>query len=150
MSTFIHGGSGLVLDIGGRAHAALNMGDVVQINPLVSAAEDGYTTQDVDALNTGLSQVSLYGVVLGSAGKSTFAVGEDVLIRIVGVVRVAMAGAATAGNTVLLNPSNNNCVDSGGTAFAADASTVRIVGAAHETIAGAGLATCWFNGLSWG
>ena len=150
MSTFMFCGSGLELDIAGRAHGPLSRGDVVQINPLVTATADGYTTQNVDALNSGLSQVSLYGVVLGSNAKNTFAVGEDILIRIVGIVDVAMSGATTIGNTVGLTPGANNLTDTGGTAFQADAAASRVVGAAHTATVGAGIATCWFNGLAWG
>jgi hypothetical protein len=150
MSTFIHGGSGLVLDIAGKAHAELDLGDVVQINPLVTATESGYTTQVPDALNTCVSQVSLFGVVLGSNGKSKFALGEDVLIRVVGICKVNIADTASGiGQGVKLRASAMTAEGTAGTAVVLDASGVKLCAVAHT--AGTGLQTVFFNGMtSWG
>jgi len=150
MSTFIHGGSALQLDIAGRAHAALSRGDVVQIDPAVGATDDGLTTRAVGALNTCLDQVAPFGVVLGSNGKSTFAIGEDVLIRIMGVCQVNVQNTASGvGEGIQLRASNNDVEGTGGTTWEADASGVRICGVAHT--AGTGLQTVFFNGLTtWG
>ena len=149
MSTFIHGGSGLELDIGGKAHAALSLGDVVQINPYLAAADDGYSTQAVGALNTSASQAALFGVVLGSNGKSTFALGEDILIRMVGVCQVNVQNTASVLNQGIKLRASNNDVESAGAGFSGDASANRVCGVAHT--AGTGLQTVFFNGLStWG
>lgn len=150
MSTFIHGGSALQLDIAGRAHATLNRGDVVQIDPVVGSTENGLTTRAVGALNTCLDQVAPFGVVLGSNGKSSFAVGEDILIRILGVCEVNVQNTASAaGEGIQLRASNNDVEGTGGTTFEVDASGVRICGVAHT--AGTGLQTVFFNGLTtWG
>jgi hypothetical protein len=150
MSTFIHGGSGLVLDIAGKAHAELDLGDVVQINPLVTATESGYTTQVPDGLNTCVSQVSLFGVVLGSNGKSKFATGEDVLIRVVGICKVNVQNTASGiGEGVKLRPSAMTAEGTGNSNYLADASTAKICAVGHT--AGTGLQTVFFNGMtSWG
>jgi hypothetical protein len=150
MSTFIHGGSALQLDIAGRAHAALTRGDVVQIDPAVGATDDGLSTRDVGNLNNCLDQVAPYGVVLGSNGKSTFAIGEDVLIRIMGVCQVNVQSTASGiGEGIQLRVSNNSVEGTGGTTYEGDAATVRVCGIAHT--AGTGLQTVFFNGLStWG
>ena len=150
MSTFIHGGSALTLDIAGRAHAELDLGDVVQINPLVGATDDGLTTQVPDALNTCVSQVSLFGVVLGSNGKSKFATGEDVLIRVVGICKVNIQNTGSGvGEGVKLKAGAMTAEGTGNTTFLADASGAKICAVAHT--AGTGLQTVFFNGMtSWG
>ena len=147
MSTFIHGGSALQLDVAARAHAALSRGDIVQIDPAVSATDDGLTTR-VPVINDALGQVAPYGVVLGSNGKSTFAIGEDVLIRIMGVCEANMNTASVVGEKVVLRAATS--LQAGGdSAFTADASGTRLCGIAHT--AGTGLQTVFFNGLStWG
>ncbi len=154
MSTFIHGGSALTLDIAGKAHAALYRGDVVMINPAVGSAEDGYTTMD-PITGTALAQVAPFGVVLGSAGKSSFAIGEDILIRILGIVDVAMDPAAPSviGHGVKLKNAATHLSPLGNATWTADAINVRVCGVAH-TVSAAGndhMATVFFNGLStWG
>ena len=152
MSTFIHGGSALTLDVGAKAHAALSRGDVVEINPLVASGDDGYETRTLAAANTRAKQVSIVGVVLGSAGKSTFAIGEDVLIRIVGVCDAAFSGTTTISPTQVAVPNwaggANNFVATGEGVYSAPAANSRIVGVIHEARTGAGLAKVFINGLS--
>jgi len=150
MSTFIHGGSALKLDVGAKAHAALSRGDVVEINPLVGSADDGYETRDLPNANTRQKQVSILGVVLGSAGKSTFAIGEDVLIRLVGVCDAAFSASTTAGLLAVPNwdaPANNFVSTAAGT-YSAPSNHNRILGVIHETRSGAGLAKVFINSLS--
>ncbi len=155
MSTFMFGGSALALDIAGRAHAALEAGDVVMLDPEASSAADGLTTR-TPVVNAGVGQIAPYGVVLGSSGKSSFAVGEDILIRIIGVVNVKMNPASPsvvgelvqiAGGQTYLNPAG------GAGAFVATSATVRPCGMAH-TVSAAGTdnkADVYFNGLTtWG
>lgn len=149
MSTFTFGGSGLQLDIAGTAHQALSRGDVVGINPLVAGA--GVTTISVGDLDDRVQQATIYGVVLGSNGKSAFDTGEDVLLRIIGVCDAAFSAATTAGHAAQINPSANNLDDVAVGSFTANAAGVRTVGVVHETLAAAGVGSCWFNGLtSWG
>lgn len=150
MSTFIHGGSALALDIGARAHAALVAGDVVQINPLVGSAEDGMTTQAC-VVGTGPAQVAPVGVVLGSAGKSSFASGEDILIRVLGVVDAKFAGAVSAGHVAKMTNGATTLTSLTNDTWAANSNSTHIVAVAHETLTGAGTAQVYFNGLgSWG
>ena len=150
MSTFIHGGSALALDIGARAHAALVAGDVVQINPLVGSTDDGMSTQAC-IVGTGPVQIAPVGVVLGSAGKSTFALGEDVLIRVLGIVDAKFAGAVTAGHVAIMTNGATTLTSTTNATWAANSNSVHIVACAHETLAGAGTAQVYFNGLgSWG
>jgi len=150
MSTFTFGGSALQLDVAARAHAALSRGDVVQIDPAVGAADDGLSTRSVGNPNNCLDQVAPFGVVLGSNAKSSFDIGEDVLIRILGVCDVNVQNVASGiGEGLQLRVSNNNVEGTGGTTYEGDASTVRICGIAHT--AGTGLQTAFFNGLTtWG
>ena len=150
MSNFMFGGSALALDIAGRAHAALEAGDVVQINPLVGSTDDGLTTQDC-VVGTGPAQIAPIGVVLGSSGKSTFATGEDVLIRILGVVDAKFAGAVTAGHVAIMTDGARTLTSQTNATWAANSDSVHIVACAHETLGGAGTAQVYFNGLgSWG
>ena len=138
MSTFIHGGSALALDIGARAHAALVAGDVVQINPLVGSAEDGMPTRAC-------------GVVLGAAGKSSFATGEDILIRVLGVVDAKFAAAVSAGHVAKMTGGATTLTSMGNATWAANSNSDHLVAVAHETLTGAGTAQVYFNGLgSWG
>ena len=150
MSTFIHGGSALVLDIAGKAHAALNMGDVVQIDPFVTSLEDGYTTRVPDISNAD-GQLAPIGVVLGSQGKKSFALGEDVLIRILGVVDVNFSNTNVAGRSCQLQDGAMTVLDTGGVAFLADATNVRVCGISHTAGTGAHQSKVFFNGLTtWG
>ena len=150
MSTFMFGGSALKLDIAARAHATLNKGDVVQINPLVGATDDGLTTR-VPATGTGPAQVAPMGVVLGSSGKSRFTTGEDVLIRVLGVVDAAFAGAVVAGHVAVVTNAAMNLTSAGNATWAANSNSVHVAAVAHETLTGAGTAQVFFNGLaSWG
>ena len=150
MSTFIHGGSALALDIGARAHAALVAGDVVQINPLVGSAEDGMTTRAC-VIGTGPAQVAPVGVVLGSAGKSSFATGEDILIRVLGVVDAKFAAAVSAGHVAKMTGGATTLTSMGNATWAANSNSDHLVAVAHETLTGAGTAQVYFNGLgSWG
>jgi len=149
MSTFMFGGSGLTLDIGARVgEASHSRGDVVQINPLVGSEDAGFSTQNVDDLDSGPSQTALYGVVLGTDARDSFTRGEDILVRIVGMVQANVGNTAVAGQTLVLTAGANNLTDAGGTAFSASVSGNRPVGVAHE--AGTGLLTVWFNIFSWG
>jgi archaellum biogenesis ATPase FlaH len=149
MSTFIHGGSALTLDIGAKAHAALSRGDVVMLDPL--AAGDGYTTKLV-IIDSALGQLAPYGVVLGTAGKSTFATGEDVLIRIVGTCDVlfAVAGDSVAGQAVKLVLNQKYAVGTGSTAHVPTTTANRLLGIAHiaSTPASGQLGSCYINGLT--
>jgi hypothetical protein len=150
MSTFMFGGSALALDIGARAHAALERGDVVQINPLVGSTDDGLTTQAL-VVGTGPAQLAPVGVVLGSSGKSTFATGEDVLIRVLGIADAKFVGAVTAGHVAIMTNGALTLTTAGNSTWAANSNSVHIVAVAHETLAGAGTAQVYFNGLgSWG
>jgi len=147
MSTFIHGGSALQLDVAARAHAALSRGDIVQIDPAVGATDDGLSTR-VPVISDALGQVAPYGVVLGSNGKSTFALGEDVLIRIMGVCQANMNTASVVGDGVILRAATS-LAPQGASTFTADASGNKLCGIAHT--AGTGLQTVFFNGLTtWG
>ncbi|MAH51315.1 hypothetical protein CMI37_36195 [Candidatus Pacearchaeota archaeon] len=150
MSNFMFGGSALALDIGARAHQALSAGDVVQINPLVGSTDDGMTTQDC-IVGTGPVQIAPVGVVLGSSGKSSFVTGEDVLIRVLGIVDAAFAGAVTAGHVAIMTNAARTLTSAGNATWAANSNSVHIVAVAHETLTGAGTAQVYFNGLgSWG
>ena len=150
MSTFTFGGSALALDIGARAHAALERGDVVQINPLVGSTDDGLTTQAL-VVGTGPAQLAPVGVVLGSSGKSTFATGEDVLIRVLGVADAKFVGAVNAGDVADMTNGALTLTTRGNATWVANSNTVHIVAVAHETLAGPGTAQVYFNGLgSWG
>ena len=150
MSTFIHGGSALVLDIAGKAHAALRAGDVVQIDPMVASLEDGYTTRVPDFSNAD-GQLAPYGVVLGSPRKDRFALGEDILIRILGVVDVNFSNTNVAGRSCQVQDGVMTVADTGGVAFLADATNTRVCGISHTAGSGAHQSTVFFNGLTtWG
>mgnify|MGYP003680844680 CR=1 FL=1 len=157
MSTFIHGGSGLELDVGARAHAALSRGDVVGIDTLNTATNDGQSTCAIGNLNTRAQQAMVYGVVLGSNGKSTFAVGEDVLLRVIGVCDAAVSATTTslptgATQVGILNAAGpaNNLVPTAEGGYSAPAAGNKIVAVIQETRTGA-LCRVWFNGLGvWG
>ena len=150
MSNFMFGGSALGLDIGARAHAALERGDVVQINPLVGSTDDGLTTQDC-VVGTGPAQLAPIGVVLGSSGKSTFALGEDVLIRILGVVDAKFVGAVTAGHVAIMTGGARTLTSRTNATWAESSISVHLCAVAHETLTGAGTAQVYFNGLgTWG
>lgn len=149
MSTFIHGGSALTLDIGAKAHTDLARGDVVMINPLV--AGEGYETKDV-ITNSALGQLAPYGVVLGTDGKSSFASGEDILVRVVGSCPVYFnAGAnSVVGEAIKLTAGQKYATPVGNANFTATSSTVRLLGIAH-TASGPTtdqLGTCYINGLT--
>jgi hypothetical protein len=152
MSTFIHGGSALTLDIGAKAHAALSRGDVVAVNTLVASGSDGYETKAIGNGNTGDQQVEIYGVVLGSVGKSTFAIGEDILLRVVGVCDAALSATATiaptqVGKINFAGPANNLVPTAVGT-YSAPAGGNRTVATIQEARTGAGLAKVFINGMS--
>ncbi len=150
MSTFIHGGSALVLDVAAKAHAALSRGDVVMIDPR-DTADDGYTTMAVDALDKVWHQVAIPGVVLGSAGKSTFATGEDVLIRICGVVDAKLNTGATKNDAVKLTANNDYLSHvAAATGFTANASATFVIGTCLENGPGAGqaLKKCFINAFN--
>jgi hypothetical protein len=142
MSTFIHGGSALKLDVGAKAHAALEEGDVVGINPTTVGSDEGYSTIAVGDLNTAIQQVTMHGVVLGVPGKNSFATGEDVLIRIVGAVDVKATNGTAAGEVLRLTVNNKYLTDAAaGTAATAQyAAATRWFGVAHTANATGGVA----------
>jgi len=152
MSTFIHGGSGLTLDVGAKAHAAVSRGDCLEINPLVASGDEAYETRSLTSANTRAKQVSIVGIVLGSNGKSTFATGEDILLRVVGICDAALSGTATISPTQVLianyaGPANNLIPTAEG-GYATGAANSRVMGVVHEARTGAGLAKVFINGLS--
>lgn len=156
MSTFIHGGSGIQLDVGAKAHAALRRGDVVAINPVITTAgNEGYVTMAVGDLNTAIQQVTMHGVVLGSNGKDSFAIDEDILVRICGIVEAKCINGTGVGDVLRLTASDDALTDAAAaTGIAAQyAVGTRWVGVAHTANATGGDALCrvWFNGLGvWG
>ena len=156
MSTFIHGGSPLTLDVGAKAHAALSRGDIVAINPVDTDVDDeGYITMAVGDLNTAIQQVTMHGVVLGSNAKDTFVTGEDILVRIVGTCPARVINGTAAGEVLRLTVNNPNLTNAAaGTAAAAGyAAATRWIGVAHAGNASGGdaLARCYINGLGvWG
>ena len=149
MSTFIHGGSALTLDVGAKAHAALSRGDVVMLDPL--AAGDGYTTKLV-IINSALGQLAPYGVVLGSNGKSTFAIGEDILIRVIGTCDVLFNTGANsvAGHAVKLTVNQKYAAPVGNANHTSTSTTVRLLGIAHSVSSPTTgqLGSCYINGLT--
>ena len=88
MSTFIHGGSALQLDIAGRAHAALTRGDVVQIDPAVGATDDGLSTRDVGNLNNCLVRLPLMGLSLAATERAPSPLARMSLFGLWGCVRL--------------------------------------------------------------
>ena len=105
------------------------------------------------ATGTALAQVAPFGIVLGSAGKSTFAIGEDVLIRILGIVDVTMTAGTpgVVGHGIKLRNAVRTIDPLGNATWTADASGVRVCGVV-QALNGTGQSpTVFFNGLStWG
>jgi|DEB0MinimDraft_6_1074348.scaffolds.fasta_scaffold00107_12 hypothetical protein len=107
MSQF--GGYPEVVDIGAKVgqSAGVAPGDLVLID---LTSDDGYTTVDISALNTGGEWFGDYGVVLGR-GTEKIGEGEDVIVRIQGPVDIAAVNGTIAIDDYLTpnwaGPANN-------------------------------------------
>jgi hypothetical protein len=89
--------------------------------------------------------------VLGSNGKNRFALGEDILIRVLGIVDAKFVGAVDAGHVARMTNGATTLTSLTNATWAESTVSVHIVAVAHETLAGAGTAQVYFNGLgTWG
>ncbi|HIA03328.1 MAG TPA: hypothetical protein EYN66_15710 [Myxococcales bacterium] len=150
MSTFMFGGSGLQLDIGAKnaTGATVNAGDILAIDASLVGADGGFDAI-IPLHTTSAHLVNIHGVVIGSSTKSSFTNGEEILLRVVGLIDAKVVNGIGVGDALAIADGSDALAAAA--AFATPpAVTDIILGVAHAANASGGdlVVACFINGMT--